>query len=156
MNDSINITDKNGGHRGGKRPGAGRKPVMGTYVDMPAVLKAIGESRGMMTLVARGAGCSQNTVRAWRHQYPEIAQAFEDAEEQQLDITELQLFKLINESNLGAVIWYLKTKGRKRGYTEYPPLSSQGSGGMNVQVDMDVRVLINKIEHLRLEAPKDA
>ena len=144
MNDSITITDKNGGHRGGKRPGAGRKPVMGTYVDMPAVLKAIGESRGMMTLVARGAGCSQNTVRQWRHQFPEIAQAFEDAEERQLDITELQLFKLINEGNLGAVIWYLKTKGRKRGYSEYQDIAS--AYGRAIQVD--VRVVVAKLERL--------
>lgn len=45
-----------------------------------------------------------------------IAEAFEEAEEAVLDIAENNIVEYIKDGNLKATMFYLRLKGRKRGY----------------------------------------
>jgi hypothetical protein len=38
--------------------------------------------------------------------------------ERRLDVAEMNLSELTEEKDLGAIIWFLRTQGRKRGYIE--------------------------------------
>ena len=132
---------------GGKRSGAGRKRILGNYISFDAACKAISDARGMETLVADASHVAIRTVKEWRKQYPEIEQASRDAEDRQLDIDELQLFKLIHAGNLGAIIWHLKTKGQRRGYIETSKQWYPGVDSKTIEIDMRAAV-IAKIEKL--------
>lgn len=49
---------------------------------------------------------------------PELRAVTEDLEETKLDLAEKYLFDLMKGGNLGAICFYLKCKGKKRGYIE--------------------------------------
>lgn len=82
------------------------------------VIQAIKTARGMVTAAAEVLQCDRNTVYSYRDRFPEVAAALDKANELQLDTAELNLFKCIDRSEPWAICFYLKTKGRKRGYVE--------------------------------------
>jgi hypothetical protein len=89
------------------------------------VIAAIHAARGMVSVTARTLGCDRNTVYNYRDKYPEVASALEEAPELQLDVAELNLFKAIDRSEPWSICFYLKTKGRKRGYVEHHEISGE-------------------------------
>ena len=73
---------------------------------------------GNLSATARALHVDRNTLMAWRDANPDLKAKMVDVEESMLDFTESKLFQQIDASNLTAIIFYLKTKGRKRGYVE--------------------------------------
>jgi hypothetical protein len=62
------------------------------------------------------ASCGAAKGRSLR--YPEsLGHVVAEVVEQNLDLAEHKLLGVINEGNMTAVIFYLKTKGRERGYS---------------------------------------
>ena len=83
-------------------------------------LAALTRSLGIASSAAKLCGLSVESHRQWRRNDPEYKKAFEDIEEMVLDYGESKLLELINDKNPAAVIFFLKTKGKKRGYIEQP------------------------------------
>lgn len=90
------------------------------YTDIPfdTVVKAFKKSACNMTLTAEQLNISRRTLSRWREKYPELNNEMKEAEEGLLDLSETKLMQAINEGNLTAIIFYLKTKGKSRGYIE--------------------------------------
>lgn len=63
-------------------------------------------------------GISRRTFYNWRQSKPSLDNLLKDAEESVIDFTESKLIERINEGDITAIIFYLKTKGKKRGYVE--------------------------------------
>jgi hypothetical protein len=82
------------------------------------MIDALKQAQGRVYIAAQLLGCSHTTVYNYLDTYPTVAQAKDEYEGKEIDMVELQLMKQINQGNLGAIIYYLKTKGRKRGWTE--------------------------------------
>src|SRR5262245_25844795 len=82
------------------------------------VAEAVRSSRGLVTLAARRLGCDRHTVLRYAEDYPTVAAALSDAREQQIDVAEAKLFQAIDEGELAAIQFYLRTVGRHRGYSE--------------------------------------
>ena len=61
---------------------------------------------------------SRQTYYDWLNTDDEFSQSCKDLEEADMDNTESALRVLIKEKNPAAIIFKLKTKGRKRGYSE--------------------------------------
>lgn len=80
---------------------------------------AIREAQGLVTAAARRLGVSVRTFHRAIERYSSVRIALEEARERQLDLTEAKLFQQINEGNMTAIIFYLKTQGKKRGYIEH-------------------------------------
>lgn len=72
----------------------------------------------MVTVAAKALGCTPKTIRNYRDRYPSVREAITDSRDQMLDVAELQLAKQINNGNISAIIFYLKTQGKQRGYIE--------------------------------------
>ena len=83
-------------------------------------LNYLRRSMGIITVACDNAGVSRATVRNWRLDDPEFAAAFDEITEMQLDFVESSLLTKIKEGDTAATIFYLKTKGKRRGYTEKP------------------------------------
>ena len=82
------------------------------------IIAAIRESRGLLTLAAQKAGVTYQTVWHYTQDYPSVKKAVEESREVILDFAEGKLYKQINEGNTAAIIFFLKTKGKSRGYIE--------------------------------------
>ena len=66
---------------------------------------------------------SRQTYYRWRKE-DKFKQACEDVEEGLLDFAESQLQTLIKNGNAIAIFFFLKTKGKKRGYVEKQEIES--------------------------------
>lgn len=83
-----------------------------------AILEALEKSLGIVTTACRIAGVSRTTFYQYLKDDPEFAKAVKDIEDVTLDFAESQLHKQIKEGNTPATIFYLKTKGKRRGFVE--------------------------------------
>lgn len=82
------------------------------------MLAALEASLGVVTQACRKAEVSKSQFYKWLKEDPEFKEAVDDVEDIALDFVESQLYRQIQESNTTATIFYLKTKGRSRGYSE--------------------------------------
>lgn len=80
-------------------------------------LEALRGTLGNVSEACSVTGTARATHYLWRKS-PSYAEAVEEIEEAAVDRAESALFRLIEEGNVPAVIFFLKTKGKKRGYTE--------------------------------------
>jgi len=79
---------------------------------------AITTSGGIVATVAQRLGVSRETVYKYSRRWETVKQALDDEREMMLDITENKLFAQIHKENMTAIIFYLKTQGKHRGYIE--------------------------------------
>lgn len=82
------------------------------------VIDALRETRGMITHAATRLNTDYATVRRYINKYATVKLVYEEEDHKVGDLAESVLFKKIEEGDLIATIFYLKTKGRGRGYTE--------------------------------------
>ena len=106
------------------------------------VLEAIKGSQGLVSKVKRkleeiiGETVCWDTVDAYIHKWPEAEAAVRAEKELMLDLAENNVFKALNKDDLATSKWYLKMKGKERGYvetqeiiTDVDPLNINLSGG---------------------------
>ena len=73
---------------------------------------------GNVSVSCKKSNIGRQTYYQWKEADQEFADACVDVKEGLLDFAESQLQGLIKESNVIATIFFLKCKGKKRGYTE--------------------------------------
>jgi len=83
-----------------------------------AMIEAMEQQLGVVTAACKQAGISRWTHYNWLKEDPEYKQAIEHIPDVCLDFAENVLFKAMKEGNITSAIFYLKTKGKKRGYIE--------------------------------------
>ena len=84
------------------------------------VAQAVTEAKGILTIAAQNLGCSKSTVYEYLERYPSLKGVLSDARESAIDFAESALFKAIEGGNVTAMIFYLKTQAKHRGYSERP------------------------------------
>lgn len=82
------------------------------------MIDALHKTKGMVYLAADVVGCDADTIYNRSKVSPAVAQAMVTESEHAVDVAEIQLLKQINEGNIAALIFFLKTKGKGRGYVE--------------------------------------
>jgi len=75
-------------------------------------------NQGNKALTCKKFKISRSTFDIWYKTYPEFREAIDDANESFIDNSESVLRKSILKGNITANIFYLKTKGKSRGYDE--------------------------------------
>ena len=83
-----------------------------------AILEALEQSLGVVTSACKKVGVGRTTFYGWLADDKEFAEQVQDIENVALDFAESQLHKQIKDGNPSSTIFYLKTKGKKRGYIE--------------------------------------
>jgi predicted transcriptional regulator len=97
------------------------------------VIAALQETGGLKSRAARLLGCTRQTVSRYIDRYAEVREAMEQAEEDLLDEAEDKLREQIRDGQLTAIIFYLKTKGKGRGYTERVETTGKDGGPVEFQ-----------------------
>ena len=100
-------------------------------------IAAIHKSRGLLTAAADSLGVSRSALYDAAKRHPEIQQAIEDARDRTTDLAEGKLFQKINEGDNTAIIFYLKTQGKKRGYVERQEVTGAEGGELTVRIVRD-------------------
>lgn len=98
-----------------KQAGGGR---LTTARRKGAFLRALDESLGIISTACRAAKISRTTFYTWLRNDPEFAECVREIEERQIDEVEGALLSRIREADTTAIIFYLKTKGKTRGFSE--------------------------------------
>ena len=82
------------------------------------LLDALERSLGIVSTACEKVGVDRKTHYNWLKDDPEYKAAVDQIQESVIDFAESHLYKLIKEGNPAANIFYLKTKGKNRGYIE--------------------------------------
>ena len=91
-----------------------------------AMLEALEKSLGVVTSACKSVGIGRTTHYLWMDTDPEYKKAVDDISNVALDYAESKLHNQITKENPTAIIFYLKTKGKKRGYVERQEISHEG------------------------------
>ena len=82
------------------------------------IITALELSLGVVTVACKNVGIARTTFYEWYKTDEEFKKSVDSIEDIALDFAESQLHKQIKDGNVTATIFYLKTKGVKRGYVE--------------------------------------
>ncbi|HIM57944.1 MAG TPA: hypothetical protein EYJ00_01275 [Gammaproteobacteria bacterium] len=82
------------------------------------ILQALTKSLGIVSTACASVGMSRTTYYKYYNDDKDFKALVNDIGDIALDCAESQLLELIKEKNITAIIFYLKTKGKKRGYVE--------------------------------------
>jgi hypothetical protein len=83
-----------------------------------AMLLALEKSLGVVNSACLQVGVARQTHYNWLKQDDEYAKKVKEIQDIALDFVESKLYKLIQKESPAAVIFYLKTKGKSRGYSQ--------------------------------------
>lgn len=82
------------------------------------VLAELISSHGVVTPACKAAGISRSVFYTWYNEDEEFKKAVDGVGDIAVDFAESKLFDLMDQENATAIIFYLKTKGKHRGYIE--------------------------------------
>ena len=91
---------------------------MNTEQKKKDMLVALEKTLGVVTTAARQIGIERTTHYYWMKEDEEYKQAVQSIDDVALDFAESKLHSLIQNDDTAATIFFLKTKGKKRGYIE--------------------------------------
>jgi hypothetical protein len=92
-----------------------------------AVIEALEQSLGVVTTACKSIDLARSTFYSWYNSDEEFKAAVDDIQEIAVDVAESELHKLIKNGETTAIIFFLKTKGKKRGYVERTEMEHQGA-----------------------------
>jgi hypothetical protein len=90
------------------------------------LLEALEKSLGIVTPACKEVGISRNQFYVYYNTDPDFKKSVDDIQEITLDFAENQLLKKIKEGSERSILFYMKYRGRKRGYTESMDVTSDG------------------------------
>nr|DAP11675.1 MAG TPA: Terminase small subunit [Caudoviricetes sp.] len=102
-------------------------------------LKAFAQSRGIIAPACRAIAMTRQSYYNWLENDPAFAEEVEAIRQEQIDTVESALLKKIDVGDTTAVIFYLKTKGKERGYSERTELT--GRDGKDLIPDIRVEIV---------------
>lgn len=91
-----------------------------------AMVEALTKSLGVVTTACKNVGIARKTHYEWYKEDDNYRISVDDVSEVALDFAESMLHKRIQESDTTATIFFLKTKGKKRGYIEKQEVEHSG------------------------------
>ncbi len=101
-----------------------------------AILEALEKSLGVVTTACKKVGVGRTTFYGWLKDDKDFADKVNDIQNIALDFVESKLFENIREGKTSEMIFYLKTKGKKRGYVERQEIT--GADGMHTNFQIEI------------------
>jgi len=99
-----------------------------------AFLKALGDCFGIVSKAAHMCGQARQNHYNWMDSMPEYAKEYEAICDDRIDFVEDQLINNISNGDTTAIIFFLKTKAKKRGYVEKQEVDHTSGGEKIKQV----------------------
>ena len=106
------------------------------HIKKETMLQALENSLGVVTVACKSADIPRSTYYKWLKEDKEFANSVKEIENIALDFAESQLHTQIKDGSTPATIFYLKTKGKKRGYIERSELDLSSSEPIKLKVNI--------------------
>jgi hypothetical protein len=107
-------------------------------------LECIKGSQGLLSKVqkklqaATGETWSWETVRNYVDKWEEAQEAIKAEKEAMLDIAENNIFRDMVNGDVGTSKWYLRMKGKERGYEDTPVIKLDNEDPLNINLTGDM------------------
>jgi hypothetical protein len=108
------------------------------HIKKEAMLKALESSLGVVTVACKQTDTPRSTYYKWLKEDEDFAKAVKEIENIALDFGESQLHSQMKDGNTSATIFFLKTKGKKRGYIERSELDLT-SGDEPIKINVNIK-----------------
>lgn len=108
------------------------------------MIAALEKALGIVTTACKSVGIDRSTHYDWLKNDEQYKDAVESISDIALDMAESQLHKQILSGEVSATIFYLKTKGKRRGYIER--VEQTGADGEPIKV-------IQELVHVHSNVP---
>ena len=108
-----------------------------TIIAKKAFIEAMYKCLGIVSKAAELSGIARGSHYRWMDEDPEYKREIESVPDYVLDFVEDKLHTLIKDQDTTATIFYLKTKGKKRGYIERSEVDMSGNVGVNINQLLD-------------------
>ena len=100
------------------------------------IIQAVEAAGGNLTLAAKMLKCSRTTVYNYANKFVTVQAAIDEQREVSLDFAENTLMSLIREKNVAATIFFLKTRGKERGYIERSEITGPDGSPQKITVKL--------------------
>jgi len=100
------------------------------------LLQALEQSLGIVTTACKNAMIHRSTYYDYYKNDLDFKNKVDDIQNVALDFAESQLHKQIQSGNTSATIFYLKTKGKNRGYIERQEITGADGMPTNFQIEI--------------------
>ncbi|QDP62826.1 MAG: hypothetical protein Unbinned579contig1003_21 [Prokaryotic dsDNA virus sp.] len=108
------------------------------HIKKETILQALENSLGVVTVACKQAGIPRSTYYKWLKEDEDFKKEVKEIENIALDFGESQLHKQMKEGSTAATIFFLKTKGKRRGFVERSELDlSSGNEPIKINVNID-------------------
>jgi hypothetical protein len=87
-------------------------------INKKAMINALEKSLGIVTSACKAVGIARETHYRWLREDEDYSTSVKSIEDIALDFAESQLHQQIKNGEVSSTIFFLKTKGKKRGYIE--------------------------------------
>ena len=107
------------------------------------MISALESTLGIVTGACKKVGISRETHYRWMREDSDYKVAVDSISDICLDFAESQLHQQIMEGNVASTIFYLKTKGKRRGYIERTELEHTGELTSNTVIkwgDKEIKI----------------
>ncbi len=121
------------------------------------IIKALKETNGLLTMAAAKSGIGYRTVCRYVAEFPSVKEAAQDAKEAMLDFAEGKLYMKIKDGDNTAIIFYLKTQGKARGYIERQEFANPTGESFRVEHDAKAKLIsaVNRLATRETKAEGD-
>ena len=109
-----------------------------TQIAKKQMLKALESSLGVVTTALKATNLSRTNYYKWLKEDEDFAKSVKEVENIALDFGESQLHAQMKDGNTSATIFFLKTKGKKRGYIERSELDLS-SGDEPIKINVNIK-----------------
>ena len=107
-----------------------------TDIHKKAMLAALEKALGVISLACNEVGIARQTHYEWYKEDAEYHSSVDAIADIAVDFAESKLHDQINKGDTTAIIFYLKTKGKRRGYVERQEFDHSGIPlSINITVD---------------------
>jgi predicted DNA-binding transcriptional regulator AlpA len=100
--------------------------LQGIMKDKETFLEKFKETKGIISSACDAVGISRMTFYRWKKDDPEFADKCNEIEEASIDYVESKLIENIDQNKTSEILFYLKTKGKNRGYVERQEIQTDG------------------------------
>ena len=112
------------------------------------MIEALEKSLGVVTYAAKSVGIDRVTHYRWCERDPTYKEAVNGIQEVALDFVESKLHQSISKGSDAATIFYLKTKGKNRGYIERQEITGKDGERLHETGNLD-NLTVEEIKTLR-------
>ena len=103
-----------------------------------ALLQALVKTLGVITPACEIVGISRNQFYIYYREDEAFRNEVEEIQELTLDFAETKLLQKIKEGSEKSILFYMKYKGRKRGYIDKIDVNNNISGDLNNKITIEI------------------